>query len=153
MPYEVSLTWDDKFVDRICAPAISDGLNAAAAMLETTMKKNVVQRPGMGLETRMTPVEKYPRKGAGGGYVSDVGMRPTTQLGILRNSIQTWGSSAQRLMARVGTTQPYGKWLEHGTSKMAKRPFVYPSLVQSKSRMQVAFLRAARARMRVGNAA
>lgn len=154
MPFEVTLTWNaDKFVNQLVAPAVSDGLNAAAAILETQMKKNIVPRPGMGLETRMTPTDKYPRKGVGGGYVSDVGMRPTTQTGILRNSIQTWQSSAQRLLARVGTNQIYGKYLEHGTSKMAKRPFVYPSLLQSKQRMHVAFLRAARARMAVGNAA
>jgi HK97 gp10 family phage protein len=154
MPFEVTLSWNaDRFVNQLVAPAVSDGLNAAAGVLETTMKKNIVPRGGPGLETRMTPTDKYPRKGAGGGYVSDIGMRPTTQTGVLRNSIQTWGSSAQRLMARVGTTQSYGKYLEHGTSQMRPRPFVYPSLVQSKQRMHLAFLRAARARMAVGNAA
>ncbi len=48
---------------------------------------------------------------------------PAMRTGHLRRNIQA-DFDAARMVARVGTTVAYGKWLEFGTRKMAARPWL-----------------------------
>lgn len=52
--------------------------------------------------------------------------RAPVDTGTLRNSIST--SSTGPFSAEVGPTVAYGVYLEHGTSKMAPRPYMSPAL-------------------------
>jgi phage gpG-like protein len=40
------------------------------------------------------------------------------------------------IIGRVGTNVIYSKWLEHGTSKMANRPWLFPAFERSKLRIK-----------------
>lgn len=54
------------------------------------------------------------------------GEAPAVQSGQLYNSLQMKVSG--KLERTVGTTAPHGAYLEFGTSKMAPRPYLRPSL-------------------------
>src|SRR5690606_32079561 len=52
---------------------------------------------------------------------------PHLRHGELRRSI-AWELDKDTLQARVGTNKIYGRYLELGTTKMDKRPFLAPTL-------------------------
>lgn len=60
---------------------------------------------------------------------SQPGEYPHKMLGDLQRSI-TYEMEEDKLSAKVGTNIDYGAWLEFGTSKMAARPYLRPTLIQ-----------------------
>lgn len=57
------------------------------------------------------------------------GNPPAPDSGNLRSSIHyTVEGTGKNTVGRIGTDVEYGKWLEFGTSRMAPRPWLKPSL-------------------------
>jgi len=64
---------------------------------------------------------------------SGPGEPPRAQTGRLRASItHRLGDDGGETYAEVGTSVPYGFWLEFGTSKMSPHPFLTPAFEQNK---------------------
>lgn len=144
--------------------ALSQGLNAAAQVLQTEMKRQFVVRSSPGFGTKIPP--ELGRKGKGpGGYVSAPFAAPTYQSGGTSRSIQVLRTARpSSLSAQVGTKNPVGYWLEHGTlpranaralfsragtasqavhSGMAPRPWLSIAMTFAVPKMRVALIRAA----------
>lgn len=66
---------------------------------------------------------------------SKPGEPPHIDTGGLRKSI-FWELLEDGLSVRVGTTVDYGLFLEEGTSKMAPRPYLRPSLIEMQARIK-----------------
>jgi hypothetical protein len=67
------------------------------------------------------------------------GNPPYKQHGYLRDSI-TYEVIPQRLVARVGTPEDYGLYLEMGTRKMAQRPYLRRNLVLARATLRTILL-------------
>jgi HK97 gp10 family phage protein len=67
---------------------------------------------------------------------SSPGQPPAVDTGRLRASITHEVEVSEDITGRVGTNVVYSKFLEHGTSKMAARPFLFPALELSKGRIR-----------------
>jgi hypothetical protein len=65
---------------------------------------------------------------------SEPGEIPHLEKGELRRSI-TWEVDEAAMIGRVGTNKIYGKYLELGTKRMAKRPFLRPTLVRCQAKI------------------
>lgn len=67
--------------------------------------------------------------GSGGGRVSQPGEPPNNQTGELHDSGFTTPAAeiGEEIRAAAGFSTPYAGYLEHGTSKMAPRPFLVPA--------------------------
>lgn len=137
MAADVRVEFDspEEVVKRIM-PAIDEGVEAAAEIVADRAVRNIKARPSVPGQ----PV------GRGGGMVSRPGETPTTQIGVLRNSIAY--TDAQGGVAFVGTGLKYGRWLELGTSKMQPRPWLRRSAREAASRARRAAIRAATAKFR-----
>lgn len=61
------------------------------------------------------------------------GEPPRWQTKTLRQSITQ--ESVSKTEERVGTNVEYAKWLELGTSRMAKRPYLRPALAKSRNKI------------------
>ena len=70
-------------------------------------------------------------------YASKEGQYPAVDTGALRRSV-THDVHERALLSgvvgRVGTVLLYGKMLEHGTSRMAPRPWLYPSVEKNRAK-------------------
>ena len=60
------------------------------------------------------------------------GEYPATDTGQLASSVRMVFPSASNLSGEVGTAVKYGAWLEFGTSRMAARPWLFPSFERAK---------------------
>lgn len=65
---------------------------------------------------------------------SKKGEAPATDTGALANSIIVEGVT--RLTLRVGPTVEYGEYLELGTSRIAKRPFLIPAVEKYRAKFE-----------------
>lgn len=157
---EVVLSWHpEKFMGQLNV-AISDGLNAAAQVLQTEMKRNFVVRNAPDFGTWAGGKFAVGTAGRGnkgtrpsgrgkGGYVSAPFANPTYQSGMLSRSIQIKRARPSLLSAIVGTALPYGAYLNWGTRKMAPRPWLSNAADFAKPKMQAAFLQTARSTTRM----
>ena len=73
--------------------------------------------------------------GAYGSDPSKPGEPPHKQHGKLRQSIAS-DFDAERFILRIGTPLSYGKFLELGTSRMARRPYLSRWLHENKQRIK-----------------
>jgi HK97 gp10 family phage protein len=111
----------------------------------TERLKEIDARIKIGMEQACSVVEKEAQHsmipGTGRLYgkhrASIPGMPPAVDTGRLRASITHEVESVTGdIIGRVGTNVKYSKWLEHGTSRMEPRPFLFPALEVSKSRIK-----------------
>lgn len=65
---------------------------------------------------------------------SEPGDAPHKMLGDLQRSV-TYQMSEDGLTAYVGTSNPVGLWTELGTSKMAARPWLRPTLLLNQDKL------------------
>lgn len=61
---------------------------------------------------------------------SKPGEYPKKLLGHLRRNVQSEGNKGER-KARAGTNVPYGRWLELGTRRMGRRPWLTLAIRES----------------------
>lgn len=98
--------------------AVAGGVDAASIALQGDLKLEL-SKQGKGWS--------YRKKGGRVHIASAPGDPPAPDLGTLRRSVQRDTSRLDSdLSARTGTNMPYGRWLEHGTRKMAARPWMRP---------------------------
>ena len=116
-------------------------VDAACNVVRNKMIK--IQKPGSGR------VYKKVRGGKAGGsrgrrtaknYIyhraSAPGQPPAPDTGHLRRSIQyEIYKRRHHVFGIVGTSVPYGKWLEFGTRRMKPRPFARPALDMERARV------------------
>ncbi|TPV94865.1 MAG: hypothetical protein B7733_13085 [Myxococcales bacterium FL481] len=114
------------------ADILNDALTEAAAIGADGAQREIKAR---------APIAGRPI-GRGGGAVSKAGESPTTQLGVLRNSVSF--TEARALRAAVGSNLPYARFLELGTSTMQPRPWLKRGVIKSRDRMQRVFTAIAR---------
>lgn len=145
------MTWNDQYI-REAERTVGQRIQAAGFYLLTRVRENISvagtrqadsSYVGKGYEYERTDPEsmttryanafgvanKRYRKGRRiyGAVRSKPGEFPLKQTGLLRQSISQ-DYDASRLTARVGTTLSYGRFLELGTSKMSKRPYLRTTL-------------------------
>lgn len=169
MGIEIKLTWEpEPWIRGRLQPALADGINAAAQVLQTEMKRNFVVRGSPGFGTKVPP--ELGRKGRGpGSYVSAPLANPSYQTGNTSRSIRVLQyASSQRLSASVGTKNPVGAYLENGTlprvsaarliagagsarqavhSGMAPRPWLSNAVYFGRAKMRSALFDVARSSM------
>lgn len=63
---------------------------------------------------------------------SSPGAYPATDTGRLASSVRMILPSASSMVGQVGTASKVGAWTEFGTSKMAARPWLFPSFERAK---------------------
>jgi len=112
----------------------------------TERLKEIDARIKIGMEQACSVVEKEAREnfsvpGTGRLYgkhrASAPGKPPAVDTGRLRSSITNEVEKiGDGIIGRVGTNVKYSKWLEHGTPKMANRPWLFPAFERSKSRIK-----------------
>lgn len=92
------------------------------------------------IQESMRTTETTPSKRAKTGRVSRPGSPPAVQTGTLLGAIDLDDSDLSDLVIRVGVTSvaPYGVYLEHGTAKMAGRPFLEPAEKRMKEELEEA---------------
>jgi hypothetical protein len=81
-----------------------------------------------------------------GGKPSKPGMPPNSQTGTLRRS-HAWELNRPRV-ARYGVGVKYGPWLQHGTDRMAARPWLLIPIQRHRQRLNQRFTRSAVAVMK-----
>lgn len=120
----VTFEWKGEEFKRAVVPVFTKGLQAAADEGADMAARTIKARAASGGEV-----------GAGGGRVSKPGESPTTQVGVLRQSINA--SKVKALVSRIGTNLAYGLHLELGTSKMAHRPWLRPAVLSNRGRRRM----------------
>ena len=101
---------------------VQRGLRKAATFGVRTIKRSLNEQ-GARLGGRTTRSGKKKYKGRARYVPSKAGERPHRQLGNLKKSIDYIETP---LSVRIGTGLVYGLYLEVGTKKMDKRPFLRP---------------------------
>jgi len=101
---------------------------AACAIIVASHAKRLVSTAGTGTTKGKGGKEKR----VYGAKPSRPGDPPNKQTGRLRGSI-TWEMVGS--VARVGTNLLYGRWLEHGTARMAARPWLRRALAERRARI------------------
>jgi len=103
----------------------------ALNLVETTAKRGMT-------DTETDPDKAYPRQGGRRThYASQEGAYPAVDTGRLRQSItHDVEQDGSTVVGKVGTNLLYGKFLELGTSKMAPRPWLRPSLEVNKQKIK-----------------
>ena len=121
----MAMTWHgDEAIKRVNA-VIEGRLQGAAMFVQSQARKNI---------SRAQPTKLV--HGAGGGSYrrglapSQPGEFPKKVMGQLRQRI-TYEMDKNPLRARVGTSLPYGKYLELGTRTMLPRPWLLPTIMRS----------------------
>jgi len=105
----------------------------------TTACINVENSAKLGMtQTRVDPFKSYTRwKGKKVHLASAEGEYPAVDSGRLRQSItHSVEIEDSETVGRVGVNLPYGKYLEFGTSKMAARPWLAPSLEKNRAKIK-----------------
>ncbi len=72
------------------------------------------------------------KRGAVTHQASAPGQYPASDQGILATSIAMIPPQPGNIVGQVGTSVAYGPMLEFGTSRMAARPWLFPSFVKAK---------------------
>lgn len=101
--------------------------------------RNVENTAKLGMkETKTDPMKAYPRQhGKKIHYASAGGEYPAVDMGTLLRSItHSVDIEDGETVGRVGTNLLYGKFLEEGTSRMAPRPWLSPSLNKNKDKIR-----------------
>ena len=131
-----TLRWDDKeLVNAVGAAAARDLFRVGAAM-ESDIKRSF---GSSGAKFTKSGDRRYATKTERHGNRSKPGEPPHVDTGTLRRSIthqvvRTGGPTFA--VCRVGSNIEYSKWLELGTSRMAARPFLRPSLARMLARIR-----------------
>ena len=116
-----------KFRDRAkkVSAAVSSNVTKACLLVEATAKQGMTD----------TQVDTSISYGPHGHHPSVPGAYPAVDLGMLRMSItHDVYKEGGKVVGRVGSTivdPPYGLFLEEGTSRMAPRPWLAPSVLQN----------------------
>lgn len=99
---------------------------------------NEVQTTAMvGMTNTRTDSAKAYKRGRKVHYASADGEYPAVDYGALRRSItHSVEYTETGVQGKVGTMLPYGKYLEFGTSKMAARPWLMPSMDKNKEKIK-----------------
>jgi hypothetical protein len=104
-------------------------LREMAIMLHAEAKRGIREQSPGETVTRYTDINGRPRRRVH--VVSRPGDTPNTDLGHLINSVEwepkTTEAIAREQMVRVGSNLDYAAWLEHGTRRMAARPWLAPA--------------------------
>lgn len=132
--------WSDReFVSRVVIPSANAALEVVGEQLASIMRSNMGSEGGGVVGKTRTgrniyapaPPGAFPgvRRGGGGGLLSAIGTTRAVGLSI-----------------RVGAARraPHGYWLETGTSRMAARPWLVRSFVQSRATLSGTFNRSLR---------
>ncbi len=124
------MKWHGAEAQRRIEKELADRLTKAAIHVKNKAKINISQsQPTMLI---------HPRTGGSrriGLDPSQPGEFPKKVSGFLRNRVNH-EVDRRRLIARVGTNVPYGKWLEIGTRRMRSRPWLRRTLM-----MEASFIR------------
>lgn len=110
-----------------------------AAIIVSRRAKERLSVSGTGVRSAMGGIVravKRTKKTIYGAFPSRPGESPHKQTGRLRASVTQEITGA---VARVGTNVKYGRWLEQGTRKMARRPWLEVSLRESMSQIRQIF--------------
>jgi len=134
----MTVKWHGEKFYRRAKTGTQKALKKVAQMVELEAK-SLMTRGGRTPSGRAVPLregsrtmidpETGQRAGRIGSYRSRPGEPPRVQTGTLRRSI-THELHPTLPIARVGTNVTYGKWLELGTRKMARRPFMTPAYMK-----------------------
>lgn len=122
----------DEFARLVLLPAIGDGLAAAALEVQ---EATFGLMPGRGASAtvgrrgRLVYKPSHPRQ------------PPGVRTGLLRNSLTT--ARIDSLTYGAGTNVGYARYLELGTSRMTRRPFLRPGLRRAARTLQGTFSAAA----------
>lgn len=85
--------------------------------------------------TQTDPSKAYPR-GNKMHYASADGEYPAVDTGMLRRSVtHNIEQDGTTVTGEVGSQLVYGAYLEHGTSKMAPRPWLAPSVEKNRAKI------------------
>ena len=132
------MTWNDSYI-REMERTIGQRVQAAGYHLVSAIRRNI-SIPSR--TVTMGTVTKGKNKGAPkkilgprGSNRSKPGQFPHKDFGRLRSSIAQ-DYNAATLTTRVGTTVPYGKYLELGTQKMRPRPWLRRTLAEERKKIE-----------------
>lgn len=153
-------------------PAIAAGLKQAAIVAQVGMRRGMGSEGGGVLRkaTKRKKGGKFVKNSAGKGrnvyYAAPPGAYPGVRTGFLRRAIVWWrprsvatGREAPFVYVGVPGQIPsrnnpglqvaeYAEWLEHGTGRMAARPWAMKTIIKVQPAMDKAFARGAREYMR-----
>ena len=105
--------------------AVSSNVTKACFLVEATAKQGMTD----------TEVDTSVSYGPHGHHPSVPGAYPAVDLGLLRMSVtHDVSKEGGKIQGRVGSTivdPPYGLFLEEGTSRMAARPWLAPSVLEN----------------------
>ncbi len=118
----------DKVIKAIEENAAKRMAKAVDAVRNTTLETLSGSRTG----------RKYKVPGTQKIYTASApGEPPAQATGRLRQSVKTSvRSEGKKIIGEVGTDLDYGKELEHGTSKVAPRPWLHPSFEKARNKIQ-----------------
>lgn len=114
----IRMTWNSELITKKLEGKVRGRLRRIGAML----RKHIVKKITRGKTRRDGP--------------SKPGEPPHVDTGRLRQSI-FWNLHADGRGVRIGTNVKYGKWLEEGTRHMAPRPYLRPSLNESRAMIKM----------------
>ena len=114
----MAMKWHGEKVQRKISGTMQDRLDACAMLWDGYAKQRLNQQVNRG-----------------GGNPSAPGGYPAMVTSHLRRNVM-WERLSGKLAVRVGTNVKYGKYLELGTRRMAKRPWMTLTNRQTKDRMR-----------------
>lgn len=124
------MQWNDQYIKKIERTVGQRVQSAGYYLVGKTREK--ISVPGRTFVASTTKSgKKRVVRGKLGSNPSKPGEAPHKQTGRLRVSVAT-EYDPDTLTARVGTNVKHGKFLELGTSRMAARPWLRPSLSENK---------------------
>ena len=146
----VTVEWNGDAYASVLRDAVATGLNASALAAEQ------IARPSMQNTTRIQGVSAF-RKG----LPSRPGQYPAVQTSALRNSLTTAMATPQNLRSAFGVfggrrgvasfsgrgRTGYAAYLEFGTRTMRPRPWANRTVTRNKTRLENAFVRAAKRKL------
>src|SRR5262245_4431712 len=114
MSASVKLTWNGARVEREIKADLNGRLALCGELVASTIRRRL-STPG--------PAASAP------------GEHPHAQSGRLRGSV-SYSTDPASLTLRVGTNVEYGGFLEHGTSRMAARPFLLRTVFELRPQLR-----------------
>lgn len=151
MVSNVTTTWSDDAWRRAAIPSLNAGLYAAATVMANRAVENMGTEGGGVIGADLSPLAGGPRlyrhniRRKARYMASPPGRFPGVRTSLLRNSILAVAPErlGTPLHAAFGTGVLYGRWLEFGTSKMAARPWIFRSAMESRALAETAFAKVA----------